>query len=162
MKHGQTKIMWYWHWTFQKLEYEEVFTRRDRCCPSSVVQLKTSTRTISLWSCVWAQKAKSWNWKVSSIPVWLSDFSNIIWYSWNSCAFVDAADTFHTQFQKFGLQENLNQVKFTMLMSLNYTGKATNKTLASETQKYILSINSLKNALQSWVVEMQPQISKWN
>jgi len=47
-----------------------------------------------------------------------------------------------------------------MLMSLNYTGKATNKTLASETQKYILSINSLKNALQSWVVEMQPQISK--
>jgi hypothetical protein len=63
--------------------------------------------------------------------------------------------TFHIKFQKFGLEENLNQIKFTMLMSLNYTGKATNKTLASETEKYILSINSLKNALQSWVVEMQ-------
>jgi hypothetical protein len=41
--------------------------------------------------------------------------------------------TFHIQLQKFGLEENLNQIKFTMLMSLNYTGKATNKTLAYET-----------------------------
>jgi hypothetical protein len=47
--------------------------------------------------------------------------------------------TFHTQFQKFGLEENLNQIKFTMLMSLNYTGTATNKTLSSETEKYSVS-----------------------
>jgi hypothetical protein len=46
-----------------------------------------------------------------------------------------------------------------MVISLNYTGKATNKTLAAETQKFILSINSLKNALQLWVVEMQPEIT---
>ena len=67
--------------------------------------------------------------------------------------------TFTIQFQKSGLEENLNQIKFTKLMSLNYTGKATNKTLASETEKYILSINSLKNALESWILEMQPQIT---
>ena len=67
--------------------------------------------------------------------------------------------TLNIEFQKSGLEENLDHIKFTKLMSLNYTGKATNKTLASEMEKYILSINSLKNALQSWIVKMQPQIT---
>jgi len=84
------------------------------------------------------------NWKTSSVlPLYGSQIQAILYDTLEipmPMLMQLIHPTLHIQFQKFGLEENLKQIKFTMLMSLNYTGKATNKNLASETQKFILSL----------------------